>query len=144
MGTATGHGALNIVKKWYIVDAKGLILGRLATRVATILMGKHKPTYTRHIDTGDAVIVLNAAQVGATGNKERTKMYHRHSGYPGGIKSMNLAQLRQQHPERIIEYAVKRMLPKGPLGRDMYRKLHVYAGTEHPHEAQQPKAIEAA
>lgn len=129
----------DIKRDWYVIDAKGLPIGRLATRVATLLKGKHKPLYTPNMDVGDAVVVINAKQVHATGKKEKTKVYHHHTGYPGGIKSITLEKLREKHPERIIESAVKRMLPKGPLGRQMYKKLHVYAGTEHPHAAQQPK-----
>jgi len=132
----------DIQRDWLVIDAKGLPIGRVATRVAHFLQGKHKTIYTPHVDTGDAVIVINAAQVGATGKKEQTKIYYHHTGYPGGIKSITLEKLRQKAPERIIEFAVKRMLPKGPLGRQMYRKLWVYAGKEHPHQAQQPKVYE--
>lgn len=130
----------DIKRDWFVIDAKGLPIGRLATRVATLLRGKHKPLYTPHIDMGDAVVIINAAEVHATGKKEQTKFYHHHTGYPGGIKSITLEKLRAKYPERIIEYAVKRMLPKGPLGRQMFKKLHVYAGAEHPHQAQEPKA----
>ena len=121
------------------VDAEDKVLGRLATEIASRLRGKHKPTYTPHADTGDFVIVLNASKVRVTGNKAEDKQYYRHSGYPGGIKSINFAKLRDSHPERVIETAVKGMLPKNPLGRAMYRKLKVYGGSEHPHAAQQPR-----
>lgn len=128
----------NVKRDWYVIDAENVVLGRLATEVARRLRGKHKPEYTPHIDTGDYIVIINADKVHVTGRKETSKMYHRHSGYPGGLKSVRLDKMRQEHPERIIEAAVKGMLPKGPLGRDMYRKLKVYAGTEHKHEAQQP------
>ena len=131
-----------VERAWLVVDATDRPLGRLATAVASRLRGKHKPIYTPHVDTGDYVIVLNAAKVAATGNKRSQKMYYRHSGYPGGIRSMNLDQMLDKHPTRVIELAVKRMLPKGPLGRQMYRKLRVYAGGEHEHQAQQPKTLE--
>lgn len=131
-----------VERAWLVVDAADRPLGRLATAVASRLRGKHKPIYTPHVDTGDYVIVLNAAKVAATGNKRSQKMYYRHSGYPGGIRSMNLEQMLDKHPTRVIELAVKRMLPKGPLGRQMYRKLRVYAGGEHEHQAQQPKTLE--
>ena len=130
-----------VQRDFFLIDAKNIPIGRLASRVASILRGKHKAIYTPFIDTGDAVIIINAALVGSTGNKEKQKVYHRHSGHMGGLKSITLEKLRIKSPERIIELAVKNMLPKGPLGRDMYRKLWVYAGTEHPHEAQQPKAL---
>ena len=129
----------NITRESILVDAKNRPIGRVATRIATLLQGKHKTTYTPHEDTGDMVIVINAAQVASTGKKEKTKLYHRHSGYPGGIKSMTLETLRALHPERIIEFAVRRMLPKGPLGRKMFRKLRVYANDQHLHSAQEPK-----
>jgi len=127
---------------WFVVDAAGKTLGRLATEVARRLRGKHKPEYTPHVDTGDYIIVINAARVHVTGRKETDKMYHRHTGYPGGLKSMSLEKLRAKAPERIIENAVKGMLPKNPLGRAMYHKLKVYGGAEHPHEAQQPQTLE--
>jgi len=129
----------DIKRDWYIIDASGLTIGRLATRVADLLRGKHKPLYTPHIDMGDAVVIINAEKILSTGRKEDQKMYHHHTGYPGGIKSINLAGLRLKSPEKILEYAVKRMIPRGPLGRQMFKKLHVYAGAEHPHTAQQPK-----
>lgn len=129
-------------RQWLVVDAEDKVLGRLATEIASRLRGKHKPSYTPHADTGDFVIVLNASKVRVTGNKTQDKQYYRHSGYPGGIKSINFAKLRDSHPERVIETAVKGMLPKNPLGRAMYRKLKVYGGSEHPHAAQQPKVLE--
>ena len=131
-----------VERSWYVVDAQGKALGRLATEIARRLRGKHKPVYTPHVDTGDYIVVVNAEKVRVTGNKETDKMYYRHSGYPGGIKSISLDKLRASHPERIIETAVRGMLPKGPLGRDMFRKLRVYAGTEHNHAAQAPQALE--
>ncbi len=129
-------------RKWLLVDAENTTLGRLATAVASRLRGKHKPEFTPHSDTGDYIIVINAAKVRVTGNKEAGKIYYRHSGYPGGIKAASLGHLRETYPERIIESAVKGMLPKNPLGRAMYRKLKVYPGADHPHAAQQPKILE--
>lgn len=134
----------DVKRDWFVIDANGLPMGRLASRIAILLRGKHKAIFTPHVDTGDVVIVINAAKVGATGNKENTKIYHRHTGFVGGIKSVVLKTLRATHPERIIELAVKRMLPSGPLGRQMFKKLHVYANAEHPHQAQQPKVLELA
>lgn len=128
----------DVDQKWYVVDAAGKTLGRLATEVATLLRGKHKPTYTPHIDTGDFVIVINSSQITLTGKKLEQKRYYRHSGYPGGLKSVTAGDLRASRPERMIELAVKGMLPKGPLGRSQLKKLKVYAGSEHPHQAQQP------
>ena len=130
-----------IKRDWFVIDAKDIPIGRLASRVASILRGKHKAIYTPFIDTGDAVVIINCEQIKATGKKEKTKLYYRHSGYPGGLKSTTLEKLRQTKPERIIKLAVKNMLPKGPLGRAMYKKLWVYSGTEHPHAAQQPKEL---
>ena len=134
--------AQDVQHAWYVVDAENQTLGRLATEVAHRLRGKHKAEYTPHVDTGDFIIVVNADKVRVTGNKEDKKKYYRHSGYPGGIKETSLGRLRETHPERIIETAVKGMLPKNPLGRAMYRKLKVYAGPEHPHAAQQPQPLE--
>ncbi|HHJ38252.1 MAG: 50S ribosomal protein L13 [Methylothermaceae bacteria B42] len=131
-----------VKRDWYIIDAEGKTLGRLAAEIARRLRGKHKPEYTPHVDTGDYIVVINAEKVHVTGRKEQDKQYYRHSGYPGGIKSISLGKLRATHPERIIENAVKGMLPKNPLGRAMYRKLKVYAGPEHNHHAQQPKTLE--
>ena len=129
-----------IERKWYVVDATGLTLGRLATNVASVLRGKNKPTFTPHIDTGDYVIVVNAEKIKVTGKKLDQKVYYRHSDYVGGLKSATLREMLQRHPERVIEMSVKGMLPKGPLGREMYKKLFVYAGPEHKHEAQKPEA----
>ncbi len=131
-----------VQRDWFVIDAKGKVLGRLATEIARRLRGKHKPEYTPHVDTGDYIVVVNADMVHVTGNKEKNKMYHRHTGYVGNLKSVNLAKLRETHPERIINLAVKGMLPKNPLGRAMFRKLKVYAGPEHQHQAQQPTALE--
>lgn len=131
----------DIQHDWIILDAAKLTIGRLASQVAKLLQGKHKTLYTPHMDMGDAVVVINAAQVLSTGKKEKNKLYYRHTGYPGGIKSVSLEKLRATYPERIIENAVKRMLPKGPLGRKMFKKLWVYAGAEHPHQAQQPREL---
>ena len=131
----------DIKRDWFVIDAKNIPIGRLASQVASILRGKHKTTFTPHMDTGDAVVIINAAQVKATGTKEKSKVYYRHSGYPGGLKSTTLEKLRASHPERIIQLAIKNMLPRGPLGRAMFKKLWVYAGEDHPHEAQQPKQL---
>ncbi|MDR3417878.1 MAG: 50S ribosomal protein L13 [Nevskia sp.] len=128
-------------RDWVVLDAEGKVLGRLATEVARRLRGKHKPEYTPHADVGDYVIVINAAKVHATGNKHEGKVYWRHTEYPGGIKSTTLGKMLAEHPERVIEKAVKGMLPRGPLGFAQYRKLKVYAGAEHPHTAQQPKPV---
>jgi large subunit ribosomal protein L13 len=128
-------------RDWVVLDAEGKVLGRLATEVARRLRGKHKPEFTPHADAGDYVIVINAAKVRATGNKLEGKVYWRHTGHPGGLKSTTLGKMQAEHPERVIEKAVKGMLPKGPLGYAQYRKLKVYAGAEHPHEAQQPTTI---
>jgi large subunit ribosomal protein L13 len=132
----------DIKRNWYIVDATGKTLGRLASEIARRLRGKHKPEYTPHMDTGDYIVVLNASKVRVTGNKGDDKIYHRHTGYIGGIKSETFNQLLARKPEAVIETAVKGMLPSGPLGRDMFRKLKVYAGGEHNHAAQQPEALE--
>ena len=131
-----------ITRTWYVVDADNKILGRLASQIALRLRGKHKPEFTPHMDTGDYIIVINAEKIAATGKKETDKIYYRHTGYPGGIRQQTLAELRQRHPERIIHKAVKGMLPRGPLGRKMLKKLFVYAGADHPHAAQQPQSIE--
>jgi len=128
-------------RKWWVIDAKGQPLGRLATRVATVLCGKHKPTYTAHVDTGDFVIVVNAGEVKLTGNKATTKLYHRFSGHPGGLTSRAYSEVKETHPELPITKAVKGMLPKSVLGREMLAKLKVYAGAEHPHKAQKPEAL---
>jgi large subunit ribosomal protein L13 len=130
-----------IERKWYVVDANGQTLGRLASRIAQILKGKHKPTYTTHLDVGDFVIVVNADKVATTGNKLEQKMYYRHSGYPGGMKITSLRTMLATHPNRVIEHAVKGMLPHNKLGVDMLHKLKVYGGPTHPHEAQQPENL---
>mgnify|MGYP005990499211 FL=1 len=131
-----------ITRDWYVVDAEGKTLGRIATEIARRLRGKHKPEYTPHMDTGDYIIVVNADKVTVTGNKGQGKMYYSHSGYPGGIKEINFDDLLAKKPEMIIEKAVKGMLPRGPLGRAMFRKLKVYAGAEHNHAAQQPQVLD--
>lgn len=131
-----------VKRDWYVIDAEGKILGRLAAEIARRLRGKHKPEYTPHVDTGDYIVVVNAEKIGVTGNKENDKMYYQHTGYVGNLKSTNLANLRAKHPDRIIYKAVKGMLPRNPLGRAMFRKLKVYAGPEHNHQAQQPKVLE--
>ncbi|TFH67675.1 50S ribosomal protein L13 [Gammaproteobacteria bacterium LSUCC0057] len=127
---------------WYIVDAEGKTLGRMASEIASRLRGKHKPEYTPHVDTGDFIVVVNAEKVAVTGNKAKDKIYHSHTGYPGGIKDISFEKLIVKAPERVIQSAVKGMLPRGPLGRAMFKKLKVYAGNEHPHQAQQPKVLE--
>lgn len=131
-----------VERDWYVVDATGKPLGRLATEIARRLRGKHKPVYTPHVDTGDYIVVVNAEKVGVTGKKRRQKMYYHHTGYPGGIREISLEKLLDKTPERAIEYAVKGMMPKGPLGRAMFRKLKVYAGPTHRHTAQQPKTLD--
>ena len=130
-----------IERKWYVVDAEGKTLGRLAAEVASVLRGKNKPTFTPHIDTGDNVIVVNAAKVKVTGKKLDQKVYYRHSEYVGGMKETTLRELMNKKPEQVIEHAVKGMLPKGPIGSEMFKKLHVYAGAEHPHAAQKPEEL---
>ena len=130
-----------IERKWYVVDAEGLTLGRLASETAKILRGKNKPIFTPHIDTGDYVIIVNADKVKVTGKKLDQKIYYRHSEYVGGMKETTLREMMEKKPERVIELAVKGMLPKGPLGREMYKKLFVYAGPEHKHQAQKPEAL---
>ena len=131
-----------IKREWCVVDATDKTLGRLATELAHRLRGKHKPTFTPNMDTGDHMVVVNAEKIKVTGNKLEDKMYYRHTGYIGNLKSINLGKLLDTHPERALQNAVKGMLPKNPLGRAMFRKLHVYAGPEHPHEAQQPTQLE--
>ena len=133
--------AATIERKWYVVDAEGKTLGRLASEIAKVLRGKHKPIYTPHMDTGDYVIVINAEKVKVTGKKLDQKIYYHHSGYVGGMKETTLKKMLADKPERVIELAVKGMLPKGPLGRQMYKKLFVYAGSEHKHEAQKPEVL---
>lgn len=127
---------------WFVVDAAGKTLGRLATQLAHRLRGKHKAEYTPHVDTGDHIVVINAEKIRVTGAKLQDKMYHHHTGYLGNLKSISLGKLLKEHPERVIGFAVQGMLPKNPLGRKMFKKLHVFAGDKHPHTAQQPKALE--
>ncbi|HEX2221821.1 MAG TPA: 50S ribosomal protein L13 [Candidatus Limnocylindria bacterium] len=134
--------ASDIERRWWVVDATGQTLGRLATRIATLLEGKHKPSYSPHLDTGDHVIVINAERVRVTGDKLRQKIYYRHSNYPGGLRAESLEAVLARKPELVVERAVKGMLPQNRLGRAMYRKLKVYRGPNHPHEAQQPQAAE--
>jgi large subunit ribosomal protein L13 len=134
--------ANEVERKWYIIDAEDKVLGRLATEIATILRGKNKPIYTPHVDTGDFVIVINADKVKPTGKKLEQKNYTYHTGYPGGLRQVSYGELMEKNPEKIIELAVKGMLPKNSLGRQMYRKLKVYRGTEHGHEAQKPEVYE--
>lgn len=131
-----------VERKWFVVDAAGKTLGRLSTEVASVLRGKHKPTFTPHVDCGDYVIVINAKEVNLTGNKWEDKKYYRHSQYPGGLRTTNAKTMNATFPERIVEFAVKGMLPKGRLGRQMYKKLFVYAGVDHPHAAQKPEVLE--
>ncbi|CAA0096040.1 MULTISPECIES: 50S ribosomal protein L13 [Zhongshania] len=128
----------DVIHDWYVVDAAEKTLGRLASEIAHRLRGKHKPEYTPHVDTGDYIVVVNAEKIRVTGNKATGKIYHHHTGYPGGLKSISFEKLIDKAPERVIQGAVKGMLPKNPLGRAMFKKLKVYAGTEHPHTAQQP------
>jgi large subunit ribosomal protein L13 len=130
-----------VQKKWFIVDATDLTLGRLATQIAYVLRGKHKPIFTPHVDTGDNIIVINADKVKLAGNKEMTKLYHRHTGYFGGLKTFTAAEVRVRHPERLIETAVKGMLPHNVLGRELFRNLRVYNGAAHPHEGQKPEPL---
>lgn len=132
----------DVKRKWYLIDAKGKVLGKVAVKAATILRGKHKPVYTPHVDTGDQVIVINASQVILTGKKLEQKYYRRHSGYPGGLKSIRYDRLLKEKPEKVIKLAVKGMLPKTKLGRAMFKKLRVYRGSEHSHETQHPVQIE--
>jgi large subunit ribosomal protein L13 len=133
--------ASTVQRDWFVVDASEKTLGRLASEIAHRLRGKHKPEYTPHVDTGDYIVVINAEKVHVTGAKATEKMYHRHTGYPGGLKSMSFEQLIDKAPERVIQSAVKGMLPRNPLGRAMFKKLKVYAGAEHPHAAQQPQPL---
>lgn len=141
MKTFTAKPA-EVRRDWFVIDAEGKTLGRLATEIARRLRGKHKAEYTPHVDTGDYIVVINAEKVTVTGKKAQNKIYYAHSGYPGGLKNTTFEKLQAEKPEMIIEKAVKGMLPKGPLGRAMYRKLKVYAGAEHNHAAQQPKVLD--
>ena len=140
MGTYFAKPA-EVVRKWYLVDAAGKTLGRLASRVAILLRGKHKPTFTPHVDTGDHVVIINADKVHLTGDKLKTKTYIHHTGYPGGLKSISAEHLRAKQPTELLARAIKGMLPKNSLGKQMARKLKVYSGGEHPHQAQRPEAI---
>lgn len=133
--------AETVQRDWYLVDANNLVLGRMASEVAKRLMGKHKPEYTPHVDTGDYIVIVNAEKIRVTGRKLERKKYYSHTGYPGGIKCINLADLLEKNPQQVIELAVKRMLPKNRLGRAMFGKLKVYAGSEHDHQAQQPQPL---
>ncbi|AQX52867.1 50S ribosomal protein L13 [Priestia flexa] len=134
--------ANEVERKWYVVDAEGKTLGRLASEVASILRGKHKPTFTPHVDTGDNVILINAEKIELTGKKLTDKIYYRHSMHPGGLKQRTALEMRTNYSEKMLELAIKGMLPKGSLGRQMFKKLHVYAGNTHPHEAQKPEVYE--
>jgi large subunit ribosomal protein L13 len=137
--TAKSH---EVKRDWFILDATGKVLGRVAAEIARRLRGKHKPEFTPHVDTGDYIVVVNADKLRVTGNKAKDKLYHRHSTYPGGIYSTSFEKLQAKHPERVLQLAVKGMLPKGPLGYAMIRKMKVYAGADHPHAAQQPKPLQ--
>ncbi len=141
MKTVSANPA-TVQRDWYVVDAADKTLGRLSSGIASRLRGKHKPEYTPHVDTGDYIVVINAGKVRVTGNKAGGKMYYRHSGFPGGVKSASFEKLVAEHPERPIRMAVKGMLPRGPLGRALLRKLKVYGGSEHPHAAQQPQVLD--
>jgi large subunit ribosomal protein L13 len=132
----------DIEREWIVLDASGQTLGRLATRIATMLRGKHKPLYAPNLDTGDFVVVVNSGKIAVTGNRLDDKLYRRHTGYPGGLKETTLRRMLEKHPERVIRFAVKGMLPKNKLGRQMLKKLKIYAGAEHPHVAQQPRTLE--
>jgi large subunit ribosomal protein L13 len=132
----------NIERKWFVVDAEGETLGRLASEIASILRGKHKPTFTPHVDTGDHVIIINAKKIELTGNKLKDKLYYRHSNFPGGLKSRTAGEMRENYSEKMLELTIKGMLPKGSLGRQMGKKLHVFAGSEHNHQAQQPEVYQ--
>jgi len=131
-----------VKRDWYIVDATGKVLGRVASEIARRLRGKHKPEFTPHVDTGDYIVVVNADKLRVTGNKAKDKLYHRHTTYPGGLRTTNFEKLQAKHPERVLQFAVKGMLPKGPLGYAMIKKMKVYPGAEHPHSAQQPKPLQ--
>lgn len=145
MKTTKSAKPAEVVKDWHLIDADGLVVGRVATLVANILRGKHKPSFTPHVDCGDNVVIINAEKVRFTGKKMTDKQYHRHTGHPGGIKTTTPAKvLEGKFPERVLEKAVERMIPRGPLGRDQMRALRVYAGTDHPHVAQAPKVLDVA
>jgi large subunit ribosomal protein L13 len=142
MGTTVSAKPAEVKRDWFVIDADGKTLGRLASEVALRLRGKHKPIYTPHVDTGDYIVIVNAEKIRVSGNKAKDKIYYKHTGYVGNMKAISFEKLIVKHPERVIEIAVKGMLPKGPLGRAMYRKMKVYAGPEHNHHAQQPIALE--
>ncbi|KQL52153.1 50S ribosomal protein L13 [Heyndrickxia shackletonii] len=142
MRTTYMANANTVERKWYVVDAAGKTLGRLASEVASILRGKHKPTFTPHVDTGDHVIIINASQIELTGKKLSDKIYYRHTQFAGGLKTRTANEMRTNYPEKMLELAIKGMLPKGSLGRQMIKKLHVYAGAEHQHQAQKPEVYE--
>lgn len=142
MSTTFSAKPQDIERGWYLIDASGKVLGRLAAEIARRLRGKHKPEFTPHVDTGDYIVVVNADKLRVTGNKATSKIYYRHSGYPGGLRATRFADLHQKSPRRVLELAVKGMLPKGPLGFAMLRKLKVYSGAEHPHASQQPRVLE--
>ena len=134
-----------VEKNWYVIDAEGLVVGRLASIIANMLRGKHKPSFTPHVDCGDHVVVINADKVRFTGNKTKQKVYYKHTGYPGGIKGVTAEKvLEGRFPERVLEKAVERMVPRGPLGRQQMKALHLYAGTEHPHDGQKPEVLDVA
>ncbi len=134
-----------VIRKWFLIDAEDVVVGRMSALIANLIRGKHKPMFTPHIDCGDNVIVINAGKVRLTGRKRENKVYYRHTGYPGGIKSRTAGEILDgAHPERVVLKAVERMIPKGPLGRRQFRHLHVYAGSEHPHEAQKPEVFDVA
>ena len=135
----SGH---EIKRAWHVIDAEGAVLGRVASRAAMLLMGKHKPIYTPHIDTGDHVVIVNAEKIKLTGNKEDQKLYRRHTGYPGGLIETGARKMRQTRPAKMVELAISGMLPKSKMGKQMYRKLNVYAGAQHPHQAQQPVLLD--
>ena len=132
----------DVKRDWYIVDATGKVLGRVAAEIARRLRGKHKPEFTPHVDTGDYIVVVNAEKLRVTGNKAKDKLYHRHTTYPGGLRTTNFEKMQAKHPERVLQLAVKGMLPKGPLGYAMIKKMKIYPGAEHPHSAQQPKPLQ--
>lgn len=142
MKTTISAKPAEVKRQWFVIDAEGKTLGSVATQAAHRLRGKHKPIYTPHVDTGDYIVVVNADKVCVTGNKAKNKMYHRHTGFIGNMKSMNFEDMQSRNPEKVIELAVKGMLPKNPLGRAMFRKLKVYAGAKHAHTAQQPQPLE--
>ena len=142
MKTTVSMREQDVERSWWIIDAEDQTLGRIATEIASRLRGKHKPEFTPHVDTGDYIVIVNAEKITVTGNKAKGKIYYSHTGYPGGIKDMTFEKLIEKAPERVLEKAVKGMLPRGPLGREMFRKLKVYVGANHPHTAQQPQTLD--